>query len=228
MNPDYERAKNSLKHVYWVGGAAAAGKTTICRRLCDRYGFIRWSGDARWIEHWHSATPESHPIPHRIGSTMRDGGSLEWFFGRPARNIADDYVTMARAEFQSAVDELTQMPRDTPIVVDAFLGFPELILKVAHPENAVFLICTEEFMQRTWTLRTSESAPGFLPILKRQLDTCTDPRSALDLFNESNKIQSRFIADDCRRESARLIVTGGRIDADEVYDAVRKHFRLTE
>jgi len=226
MNRDYERAKVALRHVYWIGGGAAAGKTTISQRLCQEFGFRRWSGDGRWIEHWQTATVESNPIAHRIGSTLRHGASFDWFYGRTGQEIADDYVEMSRAEFGGAVDELMRLPNDCPIVVDAFLGFPELILEVVTPEKAVFLNSTDAFRDATWKLRTTEGRPGFLPILRRQLDTCSDPRCALASFIESKRIESRFVAEDCRREGATLIITGGSISLDEAYVAVKRHFRL--
>ena len=226
MNRCYERAKESLSHVYWIGGGAAGGKTTVSRRLCEEFGFRRWSGDGRWIEHWQTATPERNPIAHRIGSTVRQGGSFEWFFGRTGQEIADDYVTMARVEFEDAIDELTGMSADSPIVVDAFLGLPELVLKVADPERAVFLISTEEFMREMWTLRTTEGSPGFLPILKRQLDSCSDPQRAVENFIESNLIQNRLVAEQSRGSGATLIITGGSLTLEETYAAAKHHFRL--
>ena len=226
MNQDSERVQESLSHVYWIGGAAAAGKSTISRRLCEEFGFTRWAGDGRWIEHWQTATPDRNPVASRIGSTMKHGGSFDWFFDRTGQDIADDYIKMARVEFEDSVDELLQMSRDTSIVVDAFFGFPELVLKAAKPEKAVFLICTDDFMHQTWKYRTTEGSPGLLPILRRQLDTCSDPQFALDSFIDSNIIESRFVADDCRRKGATLIVTGGRISIDEAYAVVKKHFGL--
>lgn len=157
---------------------------------------------------------------------MRQGGSFEWFFGRTGQEIADDYVAMARVEFEDAVDELTGIPKDGPIVVDAFLGLPELILTVAEPERAVFLISTDEFMREAWKRRTTEGCPGFLPILARQLNGCSDPRRALESFIESNVIQNRFVAAECRRVGATLIITGGSINLEETYAAVKRHFRL--
>ena len=203
MNRDRERVKETLSHVYWIGGGAAAGKSTLSRRLCEEFGFTRWAGDERWIEHWQTATPDRNPIASRIGSTLRHGGSFDWFYSRTDQEIAHDYVKMARVEFEDSVDDLLQMSRDSPIVVDAFLGFPELVLKVAKPEKAAFLICTDDFMYQTWKDRTTEGGPGLLPILRRQLDTCLDPQFALDSFIESNIIESRFVADDCRREGLR-------------------------
>ena len=132
MSRGEDRLMESLRHVFWIGGGAAAGKSTISRRLCEEFGFTRWAGDRRWIEHWQTAAPKKNPVAYRIGKTLRNGGSFEWFFGRRGEEIAHDYVAMARVEFEDAVDELRRTLRDVPIVVDAFLGFLELVLKVTQ------------------------------------------------------------------------------------------------
>ena len=226
MVHDRHRTQESLSHVYWIGGGAAAGKSTMSRRLTEEFGFTLFSGDKRWIEHWRTATRERNPVAHRIGVTLERGDPFDWFYDRSGEEIADDYFAMARVEFEDSVDELLRMPNDTPILVDAFLGFPQLVLTVARPERAVFLICTDDFMKKTWMDRTTEGRPGFLPILRQQLDTCSDPQSARDNFIQSAIVESRFIADDCRQRRATLIVTGGNIGLDDAYAAVKSSFRL--
>lgn len=228
MNRPGQGVRESLSHVYWVGGGAAAGKSTVSQRLCKEFGFTRWDADGRWIEHWQTATSERNPVAFRIGSTQRHHGSFDWLYDRTGQEIAQDYQEMARVEFVDAIDELLQMPRDAPIVVDAFLGFPELVLQVARPEKAVFLICTDVFMRQIWKQRTTEGEPGFLPILRQQLDTCSDPDFALERFIESNLIENRMMADDCERKGATLILTCGNMGPEEAYSAVKRHFRLDQ
>jgi hypothetical protein len=133
---------------------------------------------------------------------------------------------MARAEFDDAVAELRKLPADVPIVVDAFLGFPELVLRVARPTSAIFLTCTDEFTRTQWKLRITPGNSGFLPLLRQQLDTCTNPRSAVDNFIEANILMSRFIADDCMRHGATHLITAGNIDTDAAYAALKAHFGL--
>lgn len=228
MNPHRVPQSESLDHVLWIGGAAAAGKTTLSRRLSDEFGFTRWAGDGRWIEHWQSVTPERYPIASRIGSTLRSGGSFDWFFGCPGKEIADNYIEMARVEFADAVAELREFPADVPIVVDAFLGIPQLIFQVAKPARAIFLTCTDDFARTQWKHRTTPGSTGFLPLLKQQLDTCTEPQSAVSNFIEANIRLSRFVAEDCRRHGAVHLITAGRVDADLAYVEVKRHFGLLE
>ena len=228
MGRSWQRAKELLSHVYWVGGGAAAGKSSISRRLSNEFGFTLFSGDRRWIEHWQTASAQRNPVAHQIGETTRRGDPFDWFFDRSGKEIADDYRKMGRVEFEDAVDELLQMPRKTPIVVDAFLGLPQLVLEVAEPHRAVFLICTDDFMKMMWNNRVTAGSPDFLPILRKQLDTCSDPQAAVDNFIESNVIQNRFIAEDCQNRCATLTVTGGRMNLDDAYATVKRCFRVDQ
>ena len=226
MTPDRHHALESLYHVYWIGGGAAAGKSTIARRLAQEYGFTLYRGDARWIEHWRTTTRERDPVAHRIGVTLERREPFDWFYDRSGQDIADDYVAMGRAEFGDSVDELLRMPNDKPIIVDAFLGLPRLVLTVARPERAVFLISTDDFMRKKWIDRTTPGSPDFLPILRQQLDSCANPGSALDTFIQSNIVQNRIFAEDCSARQATLIVTGGQIRLEDAYAAVTSSFGL--
>ena len=226
MPHDQRQTLKSLSHVYWIGGGAAAGKSSISRRLARDHGFTLFSGDKRWIEHWRTSTRERHPVAHRIGLTLDGGEPFDWFFSRSGQEIADDYIAMARVEFEESVNELLRMPNDKPVIVDAFLGLPQLVLTVARPDRAVFLICTDDFLRNKWIDRTTPGSPDFLPILRRQIDTCADPELAVDNFIRSNVVQNRFIAEDCRRSRATLIVTGGRIGLEDAYVAVTRSFGL--
>ena len=170
------------------------------------------------------ATPHANPIGCRWWQSQKQGGSADWMWNRTGEEIANDYFEMARVEFESAVDDLLQL-HDNPIVVDAFLAFPELVFKAAHPEGAVFLVSTDEFQRQSWTERMNEGHPthkGF----RDRMNTCSDPESALKNQIESSIIESKFMADDCERRGATLIVTGGRIDIEEAYSSVKKHFHL--
>src|SRR5262245_45733584 len=50
-----------LRHVYWIGGASGAGKSTIARRLADKYGLRLYSTDEAMGDHAHRWLPESCP-----------------------------------------------------------------------------------------------------------------------------------------------------------------------
>jgi cytidylate kinase len=50
-----------LRHVYWIGGGSGAGKSTIAKRLPDRYGLRVYSTDEMIREHGRRTPPAERP-----------------------------------------------------------------------------------------------------------------------------------------------------------------------
>jgi len=53
--------QQSVKHVLWIGGPPASGKTTIATRLARRYGVRLYSADTRTWEHRDRALLAENP-----------------------------------------------------------------------------------------------------------------------------------------------------------------------
>ncbi|MFD4974778.1 AAA family ATPase [Streptomyces sp. NPDC058424] len=50
-----------LRSVFWIGGGSGAGKSTIARRLADRYGWRLYATDDVMHDHARRTTPEEAP-----------------------------------------------------------------------------------------------------------------------------------------------------------------------
>ncbi len=53
-------------HVYWIGGSPAAGKSTIARRLAERYGLRLYVTDDVMREHAGRCTAVEAPFLERF------------------------------------------------------------------------------------------------------------------------------------------------------------------
>jgi hypothetical protein len=208
---------DSLAHVFWIGGGPCAGKSTISTRLSSDFGFVRYDGDAKCLEHLKLATPKNNSVGFRVHSSLKQGELLTWFVDRPGKEQAKDNIEWARCEFEFVIDDLLTMPRDEPIVVDAFPSFPQTIFKATSPQHAVFLVSTDDFQRNMWAKREWH---------KKHLESCSDPESALDQWMDCQFRLSRYIADDCKDRGAALVITGGHLDIEQVYETVKKHFNL--
>ena len=96
--PDWQRAKESLSHVYWIGGVTAAGKSTIAKKLADDFGLIYYSGDYRRSEHMARATEEEYPAVY-------------------ADRVRGEMETL-RHVLLLAADAIGEMDRDYHLVLD--------------------------------------------------------------------------------------------------------------
>ena len=57
---DRQKAEESRKHEYWIGGASCGGKSTISKRLAAEFGFVLCDGDSHHAEHNAKATREDY------------------------------------------------------------------------------------------------------------------------------------------------------------------------
>ncbi|WP_329478025.1 hypothetical protein OG555_37705 [Kribbella sp. NBC_01484] len=108
--PNYEHAG-----IFWVGGPAAAGKTTVSRLLARKHGFLWYSVDAHAFAHEKRAAAAGI---HVMGAGPGD------FDRRP----------MILADIQS-------LPVDTSVVVEGAFVTPEM---AGISENAVWLMPSGE------------------------------------------------------------------------------------
>ncbi|MBX6387210.1 MAG: hypothetical protein IRZ07_30250, partial [Microbispora sp.] len=58
--------KERLRHVYWIGGGSGAGKSTIARRIADRYGMRLYDTDAVMPDHTRRMPVEQAPYLSRF------------------------------------------------------------------------------------------------------------------------------------------------------------------
>jgi hypothetical protein len=61
--PDTASLASRLRHVYWIGGASGAGKSTIARRLAGKHGLRLYSTDEAMGDHAHRWRPEGLSEP---------------------------------------------------------------------------------------------------------------------------------------------------------------------
>jgi adenylate kinase family enzyme len=50
-----------LRDVYWIGDGSGAGKSTVARRLADRYGLRLYATDDVMPDHGRRIRPEDGP-----------------------------------------------------------------------------------------------------------------------------------------------------------------------
>lgn len=217
---DLQRAKNSLQHVLWIGGASSGGKTTVSTRLADEFGFLRYDGDAHL--HMAEATKNDAPTMYAIRErwVAKNKPHLAWTL--PPEEQAAQFRAGYPEDFRLAVDDLLGMDAQRSIVVDLFGGYPipELV-EIAGPRRLIFLVATPEF-QRNDYLQTFEREGTRDKLVPHY----PDPELLMANYVECHVMLSQYVREECERQSLPILITGGNMRVEEVYVAVCKHFRL--
>ena len=147
-----------LRHVYWIGGGSCAGKSTVARRLADRYGLYLYATDDVMTEHSRRSEPQDCPLLHQfIAMNMDD----RWVNRSPA-TMLDTFHWFHGEGFDMIIEDLLRIPTSVRVIVEGFRLLPQLVKPVlSASDHAVWLLPSPEFRLAAIG-RRGGSACGFL------------------------------------------------------------------
>ena len=145
MKRDY--LEKDVSQVFWIGGTACSGKTTIARMLSQKYGLGIYHRDAHQREHLMRATPENQPTLHKAWA---DRERWEALYRQPAEIVFEQAKDEAFEAFAFILDDLSQMVGAAPLIAEGIGLFPELLAQVASPRQAIYFVAGEGLARRTW------------------------------------------------------------------------------
>lgn len=164
--PDVWRER--LRHVYWVGGGSGSGKSTIARRVADRYGMRLYDTDAVMPDHARRMPVEQAPYLGEFAAMSLD----DRWVARSPREMLDTFHWFHGEGFNLIVEDLLALPADRPVVAEGFRLLPDLVRPLlAEVGHAVWLLPTLQFREAVFDSRGGP-AWGFIA-------RTGDPRHAL-------------------------------------------------
>ncbi|WP_107122795.1 hypothetical protein [Streptomyces caeruleatus] len=202
-----------LRHVYWIGGGSGAGKSTIARRLADRYGWRLYATDDVMGEHARRTTPQEAPFLHRFMAMDMD----ERWVNRSPRTMLDTFHWYHGEGFGLIVEDLLRLPREPCVVVEGFRLLPHLVKPLlAVPEHAVWLLPTPEFRQNVFRSRAA-AGEGFVR-------KTSDPAKATRNLAERDQMFTSRLRTETRRLQLHTVQVGITMTQDELAEQVTTLF----
>ena len=196
-----------LQHVYWIGGASAAGKSTIARRIAAQYGLRVYATDDVMPDHAARSSAADCPLLHQFMAMDMD----ERWLNRSPKTMLDTFHWFRGEAFEFIVDDLLSLPREPGIVVEGLRLLPHLVQPLLSVEaHAVWLLPTPEFRQRVIE-RRGGSSWAFLA-------KTSNPEIAVGNLLE----RDRLFTDMLREETARLGLHGIEVDTTTSEDDLAK------
>jgi 2-phosphoglycerate kinase len=202
-NADGAPLRERLRHVCWIGGGSGAGKSTIARRLADRYGLRVYATDDVMADHARRSTAEAAPSLHAF---MAMGMDERWV-DRSPRAMLETFHWFQGEGFEMIVEDVLRLPREPGVIVEGFRLLPRLVGPLLSvPARAVWLLPSPGFRQAVFESRGG-SASGFLA-------RTSDPERALRNLLD----RDRRFTDLLREETARLDLPAIEVDATTAED----------
>lgn len=207
--------QSQLRHVYWIGGGSAAGKSTIARRIAAEHGLGVYATDEMMADHARRSSTEDCPLLH---SFMEMDMNERWL-NRTPKTMLETFHWFKGEGFNLIIEDLLRLPRDSGSIVEGFRLLPHLVgplLSVAS--HAIWLLPAPEFRKE---VVESRGGSGW-----RFLAQTTDPEKALHNLLE----RDRMFTDLLREETARLELPTIEVETttseDDLVERVTKMFGL--
>jgi hypothetical protein len=160
-----------LAHVYWLGGASGAGKSTIAARLAERHDLQLYSTDDVMPDHAGRSTAETSPQLAEFVAMSMD----ERWVDRSPEAMLDSFHWYRGEAFDLIVEDLLALS-PAPVIAEGFRLLPSLVDPLAGRARAVWLLPTPQFRRAAfeergslWSIanRTSDAERALRNLLER-------------------------------------------------------------
>lgn len=198
--------------VFFLGGSACAGKTSVARLLAARHGLTLYSVDDRFEEHRKRADRERHPGFVRL----MDRAPQELWAGSP-EELAEELIAFYRDEMEMVLEDLAGFAG--PVIAEGVGLLPELVATLlGEQKTAVFLVATGDFRRRQSCRRG--------PFVAELLAQCPDPEGTFARWMARDDLIAERIIESAGREGLAVLNVDGQEGVEHVAAAVEPMLAL--
>lgn len=146
MNIANNVLKENLKNVYFIGGTACAGKTTISRMLSKKYGFTLYEQDKQYDRHRAMANEIDQPA---MCYPRNNDEEYKRYFLRPVDEYAKWMSDSLHEQSHMVLMDLIKLAEKQVVVADVLFD-SEDIKNIVDIDHVVFLTTDESLIRESY------------------------------------------------------------------------------
>lgn len=204
-----------LRHVYWIGGGSAAGKSTIARRIAAEHGLQLYSTDDAMADHAKRSTPADCPLLHEFMTMDID----ERWLNRSPKDMLETFHWFRGEGFSLIIEDILRLSKEPGVIVEGFRLLPHLVKPLLTVSSqAVWLIPTPEFRQ---AVIESRGGPQWSFIAKT-----SNPERTLRNLLERDAMFTQRLYEEAQRLELNTIEVDPTMIVDDLTGRVAEALRL--
>lgn len=172
--------KESLKNVYWIGGTACGGKTTMARSLSKKYNMEHYNVDEMYDYYRSIANVEEQP---GLCKKFKDANE---YFSRPQEEYVEYLNQLNRESFGMIIVDLIKSLSNKSIIVEGHYP-PEAISNISTYNKIAFLYADEDIIRSDYMTRKDKR--DMLDYINTTSDSDHVINHVLDVVVGCSKIQ---------------------------------------
>ncbi len=209
-----ESLRSRLRHVYWIGGGSGAGKSTIAKRLANKYDLKLYSTDEKIREHGRRTPLEERPFTCAFNEMDMD----ERWLNRSPEIMLNTFQFFRGECFDRIVADLLEFPPDCRVVAEGFRLLPDRVKPLLDlTEQGIWLLPTPEFRRAAFESR------GTLWTIAGKT---SNPERALQNLLVRDGLFTERLREETRRAGLPAIEVDPSVTEDALVDRVAKQFGL--
>lgn len=205
--------KHHLKNVYFVGGTACGGKTTMAQKIAEKYGMIYYNADETMIEHFKIASEAEQPEMSRKFASAVD------YFCRPIDEYTQWILDINKEALDMIIVDLIKLSGEKPVIAEGHFD-ARWIKEITCYNRMVFLYAEEDLLRKDYYSR--EDKKPMLDAINRMDNPEEVIKHTLDLSVNLTNHQVEVAKDN----KVKWFVRDNDSTVEKTMEAIEKHFNL--
>ncbi|WP_052410208.1 hypothetical protein [Paenibacillus durus] len=197
--------------IYWIGGSACAGKSTIAKGYAEKHGLALYACDEHLGSHLKTITALNQPAMHKISRMNYN----EAFYIRTVQKQLEEYIAFFKEDFAFVLKDLAEH-FNCPVVVEGNQLLPSLVFPHLQPQHkAIWMIPTEPFQRHHYSQRIW---------IQDILNSTDDPEAAFDNWMNRDALFADFVEKEARDLNLHVLKVDGSKNLQATFNIIEECF----
>ena len=206
--------EHHLQNVYFIGGTACGGKTTMSQLIAKKYGMFYYNADDAMIEHLKIAKKEYQP------AMSKQFESAEAYFNRPVQEYSKWILDINAEALDMILMDLIKLSNTQCVIVEGHFD-AKLLKKFVPYHKAFFLYAESDIIKRDYFDR--EDKVPMLNAINKLSDSPKIINHVLDVSAKISEIQLKSAKDN----QFKYMVRDFNSTIDKTLKIIENHFQLS-